>query len=212
MTGVDISDPSKLSKEEWTLVCSLPIWEFTKQQRPMITKCSAKFAKFLTASDTSCVKTTRRPGTANTKDQTISPEKIDAAVCQAVQTLVRVYVFANCCAKRCVAIDAAETSFKLASRRHGLLHSQEKVLTLGDVDISNPSDIPQTQWQAICSQLKTFNSDQQKMVTKCSEKMSKLFEAARTKCPQGGSGGGSDSSNDPCKNFEQVVRWHIHVA
>ena len=90
--GMDISDPAKFSKAEWGLVCGLPIREFNDKQRPVITKCSAKFGSLLTASDSHCPKSDSS-GTGNDGHQTVSPDKMNAALCGAVKTFVR--LFAN---------------------------------------------------------------------------------------------------------------------
>ena len=94
---MDISDPSKLSKAEWQLVCGMPIVsrDFDKGTNAMIKKCSAKFGKFMDSSVYNCQKydgdSEGKEKTAQQKaDEKAGTERQSAAFCGAVNTLVRV--------------------------------------------------------------------------------------------------------------------------
>ena len=76
--GVDTSDPTKLANFEWGVVCT-KLSVLPKTQLPIMAKCSAAFAKLLEASKGKC----------KTPDSTLQ-----AAMCQMVTTLVRLYAFA----------------------------------------------------------------------------------------------------------------------
>ena len=91
--GMDISDPSKFSEGDWEGICSLPLIQLTGPPRKMVANCSVNFGNLLTASDTKCghVTTIRSPF-GNMTEQTISPEKVDAAVCGAVEAMVGVHL------------------------------------------------------------------------------------------------------------------------
>ena len=77
--GVDISKPSAIPKDQWKRLC--PEFQNPKLKVAQIEKCSAQLGKIFALSKANCA----TPGGKSTH----TPGGSQAAVCQAVTTLVR---------------------------------------------------------------------------------------------------------------------------
>lgn len=85
--GVDISDPSKLSDGQWTLVCAQQKFLPSEIVRP----CSAELASLFDAGKDRCV-TASNNSTELEKLAEKQLMKADEAMCQSVHALVRSHV------------------------------------------------------------------------------------------------------------------------
>ena len=93
---------------------------------------------------------------------------------------------------------------------HSRTIQEQSLIAVVGADISNPSKIPQVQWQAVCAQLSALQDSQRAAIAKCSHKLANLFDVSETKCSKPGQGGDSGIA-DPCKQFEKVVRLDLRA-
>ena len=91
-----------------------------------------------------------------------------------------------------------------------LTPQQQSAIELSGVDISDTSKISELQWAGLCPQFKGLPEDAKKFFSTCSPKMSKVFEAAKAKCPtSGGNSGGNNGANGDalvCESVKSMVR------
>ena len=93
--------------------------------------------------------------------------------------------------------------------------TQEKGIDLSGVDLSDTSQLSSIHWAAICSQLKDFPKDFKPLVSKCSEKMRQIFDAAETECPKiddAGTATDANANKALCQTLTTMVRLHASRA
>ena len=202
--GVDISDPSKLSEGDWELICSLPTNELTNEHREMIAYCSDHIENLITASDAKCEgETTVHPFFANMTEHNMDPEKLQAALCESLDALVRYLHLQNLCPETKLTILQI---LHRNSPRYSHIAQEQGLIAATGTDFSQPLLIPN--WEDVCSSISQLSDDDKAYVKNCSANAAKLVDATNNHCPQTGSG----DSFDICKQFETMVCLHAYVC